>query len=441
MSYGFLGFWSFPLAVIPLFGLVYWANLFKTETTVWFAYGHLFLLILAAFISLAETNSIHFLDQRLFAQVAIVELIASLWLLKGYYRWLKLESDFSYGLASALRVTFFCIVPLLFIHFSRKIDFSFFGPAIWVSVLIAYFLFKKLKHLALQIEVIVLVGFAMLFVLTFLDLIGMFFGVGVLIGLAIIERSYKEAQFLSSQIKSFLVVIPYLLMILLWFMSFKILGQDFSVSCVISSLFLIILVLFKKHLAIINHSYILATRLSIILLFITFFSFVISQSNTTPVLVMVYLLLLGILLYNKQQWYDLEKKINRWNFAFALHQLLIIVGVAIFIDWIGVGVQGPISSVLLVGHAIILVFIALKQRSKFINQISMVLFIISLLKVLTNDISDFSMPQKVIVFLILGLLLLAASYGYVKLKKKFEVNEELLEVETKIIDPKIEIEE
>jgi len=441
MSYGFFGIWSFPLAVGPLFGLVYWSKLFKTEVTVWFAYGHLFLLVLAAFISLAETNSIHFLDQRLFAQVSIVELIASLWLLKGYYKWLKLESDFSYGLASALRVTFFCLVPLLFINFSRKIDFSFFGPAIWLSVLIAYFLFIKLKHLALKIEAILLVGFAMLFILTFLDLVGMFFGVGVLIGLAIFEQSNKEAQFLSSQIKSFLGVIPYLLMVLLWFVSFKVLGEDFSVSCVISSLFLIILVIFKNHLAIVSHSYIFATRLSIILLFVTYFSFLISQSNLTPVLVMVYLLFLGVLLYNKQNWYDLEKKINRWNFAFALHQLLIIMGVAIFIDWVGINVQGPISSVLLVIHAIILVFIALKQRSKFINKISMVLFIMALLKVLTNDISDFSMPQKVIVFLILGLLLLAASYGYVKLKKKFEEKEELTEVETKIIDPKIEIEE
>ena len=54
----------------------------------------------------------------------------------------------------------------------------------------------------------------------------------------------------------------------------------------------------------------------------------------------------------------------------------------------------------------------------------MFLFGIALLKIIGVDISEFSMVQKVIVFLILGLLLLAASYGYVKLKKRFETVEE-----------------
>lgn len=441
LSYGFVGLWSFPLAVVPLFGLIYWSKLFKTVVTVWFGYLNLLVLVFAALISIAETNSIHFLDQRLFAQVAVLELIASLWILKSYFKWLNLEvSALSYGLAKGLRVVFFCLIPLLFIHFSRKIDHSFIGPAIWGSVLITYFLYKNLKHLALKVELFVLVGVAMLFVITLLDLPGMFVGLIVLIGLTVLESSYNKEKFMNSSIKELLVFIPYAVVVLVWFVSFDSFGENFSLSFIISALLMFLLVMLKDKLPIVDVSYVLATRCSVVLIFFSCVAYSFQANGITPLLIILYLILFGVMLYNNGAWYDLKNKVNRWNFAFFLHQLLIVIGLSIIMDWLGIDVEGPISSVLLVLHAIILVFIALKQASKYVNQISMGLFILALIKILTNDIRDFSMPQKVIVFLILGLLLLAASYGYVKLKKKFEVKDNFLVNDEEIIEPKTKIE-
>lgn len=436
--YSSIGMWSFPLSILPLFGLIYWSKVFKTQLTIWFAFGHLFLFAFAILISISETNSIHFLDQQLFAQFSVVELIAILWLLKSYFKYLNIEiTDLSYWLASALRVAFFCLIPLLFIHFSRKIDENFIGAAIWFSVFVAYFLYRKLKHLALKLELLMLVFAGVVFSVVFLDLPGMVVGVGVLVGLTFLESSYNKKVFLTSEIKGLLSAVPYLLTLLVWFISFNVLGEKFSLSFSISAVLLLSFVMFKNILPFVEISYISITRFSFVLVFLSLATYTFQEQSYSPVLVILFLVMMGGLLYNKYAWYDLEKAVTRWNFEFALHQLLLVMGVSVMMDWLGIEVLGPILSVYLVIHAIVLVFIALKERRKFVNQISMVLFIISLLKILINDISDFSMPQKVIVFLILGLLLLAASYGYVKLKKRFEVDAEL---SNKIIDNKTEIE-
>lgn len=420
-SYGSIGNWSFPLFVIPLYGLIYWSKLFKTLTTVWFGFAHLILLFIGLFISIVEVQSFHFLDQLLFAQVSVVLMIVSLWFIKSYFKFIEYKNDVSYGLAIALRIAFFCLIPLLFVHFSRKINHDLLGVALWGSVLIAYFLHKKLKYIALLVEVILLTAVAFLFVIGRLDQLGILLGIVVLGVLIALEKAYDQESYLNSKFKDFLSFIPYLIVVLIWFVMFKLSDENAGVAFAFVSLLLIALVLQKDWIAVVDASNKLATKLSVIFLFFSFIAYPFNENALATLLSIVYLISLGILLYNKKGWYDLEKKVNRWNFTFILHQLAIIITSAIVLDLMSLNVVGPLSSVLLVIHAIILVFIALKQHRPFINKISMILFGVALLKVLVIDTSSFSMVQKVIVFLILGLLLLAASYGYVKLKKRFEI--------------------
>jgi uncharacterized membrane protein len=91
----------------------------------------------------------------------------------------------------------------------------------------------------------------------------------------------------------------------------------------------------------------------------------------------------------------------------------------------GVNLEGPMTSILLTLHAIVLLFVAMKNQINILNKLSIVLFVIALIKVIFHDISDFSLVQKIIVLIILGLILLGASYGYVRLSKQFDKNVEV----------------
>lgn len=60
------------------------------------------------------------------------------------------------------------------------------------------------------------------------------------------------------------------------------------------------------------------------------------------------------------------------------------------------------------------------KNIKSFNTVSIVLFSITLLKVIFHDIRDFVLIEKIGVLLLLGILLLGASFGYVKLTQKYK---------------------
>ena len=65
-------------------------------------------------------------------------------------------------------------------------------------------------------------------------------------------------------------------------------------------------------------------------------------------------------------------------------------------------------------------FSAVIKNIKSFNTVSIVLFSITLLKVVFHDIRDFVLIEKIGVLLLLGILLLGASFGYVKLTQKYK---------------------
>ena len=90
---------------------------------------------------------------------------------------------------------------------------------------------------------------------------------------------------------------------------------------------------------------------------------------------------------------------------------------------IGLDIDGPYYSIALVLHAVLLLFRALKKQIKLFNQGAIILFLIALLKVVVNDIRDFETSEKIVVFILIGVLLLGASFLYVKLKDRFDQNQ------------------
>ncbi|WP_300481048.1 DUF2339 domain-containing protein [Shewanella sp.] len=83
-------------------------------------------------------------------------------------------------------------------------------------------------------------------------------------------------------------------------------------------------------------------------------------------------------------------------------------------------IAAPLSAILLVIHGSVLMFISLKPQNADMIRLAAGLFILSTLKVLLLDMASFELVQKVIAFMLIGVILLTVSYFYQKARNRLQ---------------------
>ncbi|EGT3625079.1 DUF2339 domain-containing protein [Morganella morganii] len=83
-------------------------------------------------------------------------------------------------------------------------------------------------------------------------------------------------------------------------------------------------------------------------------------------------------------------------------------------------IAAPLSAILLVIHGSVLMFISLKPQNADMIRLAAGLFILSTLKVLLLDMASFELVQKVIAFMLIGVILLSVSYFYQKARNRLQ---------------------
>lgn len=83
-------------------------------------------------------------------------------------------------------------------------------------------------------------------------------------------------------------------------------------------------------------------------------------------------------------------------------------------------IAAPLSAILLVLHGSVLMFISLKPQNADMIRLAAGLFILSTLKVLLLDMASFELVQKVIAFMLIGVILLTVSYFYQKARNRLQ---------------------
>jgi hypothetical protein len=419
VGYHLVGEWIFNLSVIPLFGFIYWKKHFNTKATDIIGLGHLMLFIAVFFISIQTTGSFHISDQKLYAQIAIIEFMAVLWGLKYFYSTLNIEDSNTFSFTQNLRVTFFCLLPLLCINLVRKHAFEFIELGFWIGALITYFLSKKLKYRALQVEFYVLSALGFFLCYMEFDSLGFVSGIAFIIAIVITEKAIAYETLQESSHKQYIGILPFSFSALIGSFVFSLNDEFLPLSFSISSFSLLVLTYFYDKIGPIKNHFKLAENSALLLNLCSLLSLVFFESMLSMILSIINLFLFSLLLNNKKNWFPVLYG-QHWNGAMVLHQIECIITYGLILVFFGISITGPLTSILLAIHAIIVLFVAMKNQIKVLNKISIVLFAATLLKVVFHDINGFETTQKVIVLIILGLILLSASYGYVKLAKHFE---------------------
>lgn len=81
-------------------------------------------------------------------------------------------------------------------------------------------------------------------------------------------------------------------------------------------------------------------------------------------------------------------------------------------------IAAPLSAILLVVHGSVLMFISLKPQHSDMIRLAAGLFTLATLKVLLLDMASFELVQKVIAFMLIGVILLTVSYFYQKARNR-----------------------
>lgn len=419
IGYDLLGYYSFNLMIISMFGLLVWHFKFKTSTTEVFALAHLFSFLIVYGYSANLVHSFSFSDQFWYGKLGVLEFLFSLWFLQFFYEKMGYKEQVEHKIVQAFRITFYVLLPLIFLKQVFKHANPYFPMAMWIGLMMSYGLYRWLKHYALLVETHLLLFIAVWINVGVFGINGMSLGIVTLSSLLILENAFNNERFSLSKFRTVLILIPYMIIGLIGYTVIE-LDMDFRFMILLVGILLSVFAYFRDRYDVIYKSYRIAIRLSITFGFIGGGILLFDKPSFFGVmLLMSFVSYLGYLLYIcKADYIESNKRIG-WGINVLFHQLLIILTYTTIIEVIDLDIDGPMMTIFLVIHAICILFVALKAQNKAMNKGSLVLFALALLKLVTNDIEDFTGTNKIIVLIVLGVLLLMASYGYVRVKNKY----------------------
>ncbi|VAX00699.1 hypothetical protein MNBD_GAMMA22-2842 [hydrothermal vent metagenome] len=433
------------LSIFPLFILLYRAKKYSLAITEFLGLAHYFLFALQILISASQVNSFSLSDQNWIGIAARIEIFFTLWLIAEFYKRFYPSSKLI-NFADSLRISFYVLIPLLFIPKVIKSYDEFFPIALWLSASIAIMLFTRLKYKALKIEFYILTGlawFVTVFAMTadylnewyvkanwalFTGLA--FFAITSIIWKAFNGKYQKPTESdLYPRIKDYVHLhhwSVYYLASVIFVMVFG-LTENLSFTFLTASIYFFGLCLLWPKIEpakiSIHLSYSLLAIFSVLNLYaINMVNAATMHDNLLPVYLMIQAAFLGFLLHKNIP----SSKLLRQSFGGYLTQLWIYNGFLIFVYSSSVYYWFPeqlkiLLSILLVLHAALLLMLTLKSEFSGLLKLSVILFVGSAIKILMFDMADFSLIQKIIAFMIIGALLLGASYMYQKMQHKTQV--------------------
>jgi len=432
------GMWLF--AIVPMFYLIWRSKTEDLILTELFGLAHFLLLIVPLAVSAGVVGNFHFSEQSIFAQIARVEAFLGLWLLAEFYKRFYPESS-NFEFSENLRKLFYCLVPVLFLPKILRQYSDYFPLALWLSSTIALFLYSRLKFTILKLELRILVLCASVIAIVscgfakfdnwqgnavgalFAGLV--FFLVIGWLGQALrrVPSGSLQKLLLNEALKPLFTVAIYyfglaifivlyqftasselsLLMTIIYFTALSVYQPVLApmrsnlrtVHTVIFSLFSVVT---ASHLiAVLSHRFGGMHELWLALIngIAVFCSFLLVYRYTPQ---------------NRAVWQKMGGRIlNVWVFNLITIAAYVSLLAQLFDDMLG-----PVISFSLVVHATAILFQTIEPKMKKLIWLSVVLYGSAAIKVLLWDMSDFSLIQKIVVFMLIGLCMLGAAFKFQK---------------------------
>jgi hypothetical protein len=123
----------------------------------------------------------------------------------------------------------------------------------------------------------------------------------------------------------------------------------------------------------------------------------------------------SLVLRTRAQTRAVWKKTGGRIISFWVFHLMVAISVIALFAQVFSQLFGPAVSIGLVIHATILLFQSTKPKLKKLLSISILFYVTAAIKIVFWDMQDFTLVQKIVVLMLVGLSMLAAAFKYQKL--------------------------
>ncbi|MEI6894045.1 MAG: DUF2339 domain-containing protein [Colwellia sp.] len=410
-----LGVWTGVIVIIVQLALLFRARSCQQVTIEILAATLILVPLFYVSQGVLIVNDYRFMALPLFAQLATISAFLQLWLWSAFYRKYQPDSSIK-SFAEAARILFYLIIPLCWVasvirHFDEASLML-----LWLSPLLALFFARKIKHPLLVIETKLLTALAsFIFVivigqLTLLTSIIALFGYTGLYAIAyFLNRKNSTAiyQFIcSSGLLSLGFALPNLIGFQTDSLLFAVVFAAIYWASALNALSL------SKHLKR-NELFIITVNLILVVA-----SWLLISSSIIYALVPSIFLISA--LYQKELKFGQNRlgKLLKLNGDLFFHSIIAITYATLFYSLIEYRLDLLIAPALAVHGALILF---LKDRRLTTVKYSFCLILLGIIKLALIDAGNALLWQKVILFMGIGVFILAASFWYQKLVSAAEV--------------------
>jgi len=431
--------YALSLAILPMPFLLIRGTKKKLPFTTILGLSCYLLIILQAVIVMKNSGTVHFSELPLNGKVALIESIALMWFMQLFFEKV-IPGHPLVEFFKKLRVSFYLLLPVMFLPTVRRRAFEYLSLAMWGSVIINFLLYEKLK-----LEILFKELYAVLAAAAAAALLMSLFpvsetsivlrlaapGVGIfLMGIFIYLKGLK-AQESSDKNPWFALLTGALLYIALALgtITYVLTGVGFAAWHVIASVFLLYALLIGKNNS--NAVYaVTSERIGQVLVALITVTGISAMVNATGSLtwfhVAFQILSLGMLALvtftglvpstdrdGKEEEGAREPVID--------HYLFHLVAVAIYVmtirmitgDW-----SGPGITIALVLHMVAVMSYATIGNMKKLVPLYASGLGIAALKIFFYDLKDFSLVEKIIAFTVMGIVMLGAAFFLQRLQRE-----------------------
>ena len=417
--------WMFNLAALPLLYLLHRSIKEKLPLTEKLAWAHFAFFAVMTWLSYTAVGNLHFSEQSWSTQIAWGELLICAWGMRMVYD--RLESkEGLYGLAAKLRIAVYLLIPLLFLPRIFRLYTEYLPVFIWLSFAISWLMYKKLKikQLLTQLTILFFVALTTTALMTLYAVTGAHElpGIAALITGVLVVSIFHYFEKTIHQTSSELTTYKKIQLVSPYFYGFALMSFTYALTSVVTLSLLIgaaffLFIIQQRRLLIIMRKSIRLAYLLVWAGLVTIPVLVFTQVESSLLSVIVSFIAITGLWYvthqDKAILIVMQRKHMARNVQFWLfHALVFIVYIGVlnlmFESW-SVG-----TSIAMLMHAVIVLFLTLTDDYKALLRLSVVLYALTAAKVLFHDMNDFSHIHKVIALMCMGSILMLAAYFFQK---------------------------
>lgn len=368
-----------------------------------------------AYSGVLMVDSYRFMMLPLFSKISVISSFIQLWLWSAFYRKYQPDSVIK-DIAESARILFYMLLPVCWVGSTiRRLDENAL-MILWLSPLLALFLAKRIKHQLIVKETKLLTVLASLAFIVLVGQLKLVYSLIALAGFMVLYGAafYFDKKMSRSELCQFicswgLVSLGFSIPSIIGFQS-----DSLLIGLVVTSMFWVTylgMLNLSEHL---KRNEVFITFINVALIFAAWW---LTSSNAMYVCIPV-IFLIGAL-YQKNAIFRNTRLGTSLglNCDLFLHTIAAITYVTLFAALVYYRLDLLIAPALAVHGALILF---MKDRRVFTVKYSFGLILLGIIKLALIDAANALLWQKVILFMGIGVFILAASFWYQKLVSKAE---------------------